>query len=121
MIKAEHSNIIKLIGFILVISGIFFIVWMRSSIKSLEYRLAKYQAIQKELVKKQRNLFAIKDYELSVQNVDKLAKELGLEVPDRSRVFFVRSQNVSYLGTSENNLGAIENSLKKTQNNLETP
>jgi hypothetical protein len=101
MIKAESGNIIKLIGFLIVIIGVFFIVWMRSSIKSLEYRLAKYQAVQTELIKKQRNLYAIKDNELSIQNVDKVVKELGFDIPDRSKVYYVKSQKVSSLGKTD--------------------
>ncbi|MBF0540697.1 MAG: hypothetical protein HQK91_04520 [Nitrospirae bacterium] len=99
MIKTESGSIVKLIGFLIVIIGIFFIVWMRSSIKSLEYRLAKYQAIQTELIKKQRNLYAIRDNELSIQNVNKVVKELGFDIPDRSKVYYVKSQKVSGLGS----------------------
>lgn len=115
MIKTENGNILRLLGLLIIIIGIFFIVWIRSSIKSLEYRLAKYQVIQKELIKKQRNLTAIRDNELSIQNIDKTAKELGFDIPDRSKVFYVKLQRGLKDSKKVSNLGETSKVLENNE------
>jgi hypothetical protein len=68
-------------------------VWLRSSIKSLEYKLGVLQQRKAQLVKEQRNLMAARDNILSLASIDNVAiKKMGFNFPDRNKVFYVKER-----------------------------
>ncbi|KJU85641.1 Cell division protein FtsL [Candidatus Magnetobacterium bavaricum] len=86
------SNALMALGVLLIVAGIFSTVWLRSSIKSLQYRLGNLQQRQHQLIKEQRNLTARKENLLSIANIDQVAKKMGFDFPDRSRVIHVKEK-----------------------------
>ncbi|MBF0336371.1 MAG: hypothetical protein HQL05_00930 [Nitrospirae bacterium] len=86
------GNVLMVMGALLIVAGIFFTVWLRSSIKSLQYRLGNLQQRQHQLIKEQRNLIAKKDGMLSIANIDQVAKKMGFDFPDRSKVIHVKEK-----------------------------
>ncbi|MBF0556589.1 MAG: cell division protein FtsL [Nitrospirae bacterium] len=87
------SNVLLVLGALLIVISVFYTLWLRSSIKSLEYKLGNMQQKQYELLKKQRNLMAKKENLLSLNSVDSLAiKKMGFEFPDRNRVIYVKER-----------------------------
>jgi cell division protein FtsL len=75
-----------------VASGIFGVIWLRSSITSLEYRLGELKVREQKLTMEERNLLAKKENILSIAKIEKVAiKDMGFQFPDRSRVFFLKS------------------------------
>lgn len=87
------SNFLLVLGALLIVVSVFYTLWLRTSIKSLEYKLGNMQQRQYELLKKQRNLMAQKENLLSLNSVDRLAiKKMGFEFPDRNRVIYVKER-----------------------------
>ncbi|KJR42775.1 Cell division protein FtsL [Candidatus Magnetoovum chiemensis] len=95
MIYDKRSHILRrlliIMGSFIIIVSIFMTLWMRTSIKSLEYKLGKLQQKQHELLKERRNLRAQKDDLLSINTVNNVAiKKLGLDYTDRTKVFYIK-------------------------------
>ncbi len=85
----------KTLGVMIVIGGIFSIVWLRSSIKSLEYRLGNLQIKEQQLIKEQRNLLVKKEGMLSLKKIEHVAmNKMGFGFPDRTKVFTVKGRRV---------------------------
>ncbi|QWR76848.1 hypothetical protein [Candidatus Magnetomonas plexicatena] len=77
----------------LIVISVFYMVWLRSSIKSLEYKLGVLQHRKAVLVKEQRNLIAARDNLLSIASIDNVAiKKMGFNFPDRNKVFYVKER-----------------------------
>jgi cell division protein FtsL len=75
-----------------VAAGIFGVIWMRSSITSLQYRLGELKVREQKLITEKRNLLAKKENILSIGKIEQVAiKDMGFQFPDRSRVFFLKS------------------------------
>lgn len=91
--NSAGRNFLLFLGFIIIVVSIFFMVWMRSSIKSLEYKLGELQQRQHTLMKERRNLLAKKDNLLSIAAIDHVAiKKMGFAFPDRTRVIYVKDR-----------------------------
>ncbi|MCI4625577.1 MAG: cell division protein FtsL [Candidatus Magnetoovum sp. WYHC-5] len=89
-------NAVITTGFIVVTVSIFSMVWLRSSIKTLEYRLGIFQQKQIELMKERRNLLVKKDNLLSISNIDHIAiKKMGFDFPDRTKVIYIKDKGVA--------------------------
>ncbi|MBF0607084.1 MAG: hypothetical protein SFH39_10790 [Candidatus Magnetobacterium sp. LHC-1] len=86
------GNVLMAMGVLLIVGGIFFTVWLRSSIKSLQYKLGNLQQRQHQLIKQQRNLIVQKEGLLSIANIDQVAKKMGFDFPDRSKVIHVKEK-----------------------------
>ncbi|MBF0565630.1 MAG: hypothetical protein HQK89_10340 [Nitrospirae bacterium] len=81
------------LGIALIISCIFLTLWLRTSIKSLEYRLGNLQQKQYLRMKEQRNLQAKRDNLLSFASIDNVAiKKMGFSFPNRNKVFHVKER-----------------------------
>ncbi|MBF0343220.1 MAG: cell division protein FtsL [Nitrospirae bacterium] len=88
------GNVLMLLGALLIVGSIFFTVWLRSSIKSLQYRLGNLQQRHYQLMKEQRNLIAKKDNLLSITNIDHLAiKKMGFDFPDRNKIIYIKEKS----------------------------
>ena len=86
MRESVLSYTVKVLACLAVIFGIFGLVWLRSSIRSVEYEIG---ALQKELggVLKERKLLVAERASLfSIQQVETAASgKLGLGFPDRTK------------------------------------
>ncbi|TAL22763.1 MAG: hypothetical protein EPN94_10475 [Nitrospirae bacterium] len=79
------------LGFLLF--GIFSIVWLRSSVRTIEYSIAQLDNKRMEELKARKMLMAEKASLLSIQNVKNAGGEkLGLVFPDRVKVIYVKKE-----------------------------
>lgn len=85
------SYVVKVFSCFLVVLGVFGLVWLRSSIRSVEYEIG---ALERELggVQKGRKVLVAERASLfSIQKTGKIAGErIGLDFPDRAKVFYVK-------------------------------
>jgi hypothetical protein len=86
-------HVAMVLGIAIIGSCIFLNLWLRTSIKSLEYRLGNLQQKQYHLMKEQRNLLAKRDNLLSIASINKVAiKKMGFSFPNRNKVFHVKER-----------------------------
>jgi len=95
MIKFAPKSIVfcffKPLFFVLLLSGIFGIVWLRSSILTMEYTISELETKKMERLREAKMLLAERAVLLSMQKVERTAvKTLGLVFPDRTRVVQVK-------------------------------
>jgi hypothetical protein len=72
---------------VLVFMGIFGMVWLRSEIISTEYAIGRLENRMEEAIKEKQQLEAVLSSAMSIREVDQ--RGLGLNFPDRQRVFYV--------------------------------
>jgi len=71
----------------MVFMGIFGMVWLRSEIISSEYAIGKLERRMEEAIKEKQQLEAVLSSAMSIQEVGQ--RGLGLNFPDRQKVFYV--------------------------------
>lgn len=78
---------------VLLLFGIFSIVWLRSSVRTVEYSIAQLDNKRMETLKERKMLMAEKASLLSIQNVkDTWDGQAGLVFPDRVKVIYVKKE-----------------------------
>ncbi len=78
---------------LLIVAGVSFTLWLRSSITSLDYKLGSLQEKKQQILKERRRLLSQRENLLSVKNIELVAiKKLGLVSPDRSKIFWVKGE-----------------------------
>jgi cell division protein FtsL len=76
---------------ILLLCGLFGIVWLRSNIVSTEYAISELENKKTDVLRETKMLMAERASVLSMQKVEETAmKRLGLSFPERTRVVFVK-------------------------------
>ncbi len=79
---------------ILLLSGIFGIIWLRSGITALEYSISELENKKLDGLKDAKSLLAERASAMAMQRVEKMAvRDLGLVLADRTRVVYVREGN----------------------------
>lgn len=73
---------------LVVVAGLFGLVWLRSQITSAEYRIGKLEAEKQESTRQEKVLYARMSSMLSIQQVS--LRGLDLTFPDRTRVIYVK-------------------------------
>ncbi len=94
----QHRGILSFVYIPLIAAiflfGIFSLVWLRSSIRAMEYSIAALDEQRMEILKERKALMAEKASILSIQNVEhKTGEKLGLVFPDRVKVVYVKKGN----------------------------
>ena len=85
------SYFITPFSLILLLVGLFSIVWLRSSFVSAEYTISELENKRIEMLRETKMLMAQKSMLLSMQKVEKTAvRNLGLVFPDRKKVVYVK-------------------------------
>lgn len=85
------SYFIKPLLFILLITGVFGLVWLRSSIVAVEYQIGIIEKERTDALREKKTLIASKASALSMQEVELRGVKLsGLSFPDRKNVFYVK-------------------------------
>lgn len=70
---------------------IFFIIWLRSNVVTMEYELGKLQSRKIQLIQDKQELLARKAQITSAMRVEYVAQnDLGLTYPSRQKVFYVK-------------------------------
>lgn len=73
--------------------GIFSVVWLRSSIISMEYTISELENNKLDRLREAKMMMAEKASLLSMQKVEKTAvRAFGLVFPDRTRVVYVKER-----------------------------
>jgi hypothetical protein len=77
---------------VFLLGAIFGIVWLRSSILTMEYTISELENKKMERLREAQMLLAERAALLSMQKVEKTAvRTLGLVFPDRTRIVHVKS------------------------------
>ncbi|HXX80562.1 MAG TPA: hypothetical protein VEI46_03385 [Thermodesulfovibrionales bacterium] len=89
--KSTASCLVKPLFVVVLLGGIFAIVWLRSSILTMEYSIGELECKKMERLREAKMLLAERAMLLSMQKMEKTAvRSLGLVFPDRTRVVYVR-------------------------------
>jgi len=82
------------VSVILLLCGIFGIVWLRSNLISLEYSISELEQKRLETFRETKMLMAEKSAQLSLLKVEKkTVANLGLVFPNRTKVLYVKERN----------------------------
>lgn len=95
MIKVAQRSMVsclfKPLFIVILLGGIFSVVWLRSSILTMEYTISELEGKKMERLREAKMLLAERAMLLSMQKVEKTAvRSLGLVFPDRTRVVYVK-------------------------------
>lgn len=75
----------------MIVVSVFMLVWLKSEITSIEYRISEYETEKMDLLKRKKELIVHRSDELSVKNIEHVAMEkLGLTFPDRKKIIYVK-------------------------------
>lgn len=87
------SYLIRPLCLILLLCGIFCIVWLRSNLFSLEYKISELENRKMQGLSEAKRLIADTAAFQSIQKVEnRTALHAGLVFPDRARVIYVRGK-----------------------------
>lgn len=94
MIHMRHRGLflylVRPVLVLLILVGIFGLVWLRSNFVSIEYSISELEARKMELLRETKMLMAGRASALSIARVEKTAMtNLGLVFPDRRKVLYV--------------------------------
>lgn len=109
--KSLLSYFVQPFFVILLLGGIFSIIWLRSGIISMEYTISELENKKMESLKEAKTLLAARASALSMQKVEKTAaRDLGLILADRTMVVYVRAGNAgpSRASFEKGNRGSYE-------------
>ena len=78
---------------VLILCGLFGIVWLRSKVVAVEYAMSELENNRTEKLREAKMLLAERASVLSMQKVEKVTiKSLGLRFPDRTKVLYVKER-----------------------------
>ena len=84
-------NVVRILLAPLIIVSVFLLVWLKSEITSLEYRISDFENKRLGLLKDKKELILKRSDILSIENVEHVAmNRFGLTFPDRKKVFYVK-------------------------------
>lgn len=91
--KSLFLFVLKPVAVILLVAMVFGVVWLRSSVVSLEYRLSHLEKKRTELMKDKKTLLARRANLLYVGRLEQAAGSAGFAFPDRVKVVYVQERN----------------------------
>jgi len=89
---------------VLILFGIFSIVWLRASVRTAEYKISELDRKRMEILRDRKTLMAEKAGLLSIQSVkNKGSGKLVMVFPDRTKVVYVKKEgkNTPYKASLE--------------------
>lgn len=88
--RSMFLYLVKPFFVLLLLTGIFGLVWLRSNFIAIEYSISELEAKKTELLRETKALMAGRASALSIVKVEKTAMtNLGLVFPDRRKVLYV--------------------------------
>lgn len=92
------SYFVRMCACLLIIIGFFGLVWLRSSIRDQEYEIGALEKQYLKVTRHMEDLNAEKATLFSVAQAGAISEKLGMNFPDRTRVFYVTRDrgNVPY-------------------------
>lgn len=94
--RRRWNNIFKSLSIIIVFLSVFGIIWLRTGVVSLEYRISILEKKKKELARDVKMASVEKANLLSVEKVETAASD-EFVFPDRTKVVFVKRANDNYI------------------------
>jgi hypothetical protein len=89
--KSSLWGIIRLLIVPAIIISVFMLIWLKSEITSLEYRISEYESERLDLLKQKKTLIVRRSDILSIKNIEYVAmNRFGLSFPDRKKVIYVK-------------------------------
>lgn len=83
----------KIAAIVVIVMLVFSVVWIRSSVVSLEYQLGSLEIKKKTLMREAKTLAAQRTGLLSLKRFEGVASaDGGLQFPDRMKVVYVKNQ-----------------------------
>jgi len=91
-IKRTKRRLLLKMGLLLYfVAGLFLLVWLRTAIVSMEYELAELNTQKMALLREERYLMAKRASLYAAKRIEDVAmKRLGMDVPDRENIFYVK-------------------------------
>ncbi|MBN2655024.1 MAG: hypothetical protein JXR79_07955 [Nitrospirae bacterium] len=89
----KGNMLLKVVSVLLLIASVFSVIWLRSSVVSIEYSLGKLENNKIAMLKERKHLAAERASLLSVERLGKATAKTYV-FPDRVRVVYVK-QNTS--------------------------
>lgn len=86
--KYRYFNIIFFLFIFLIILSIFGILWIRSNVIAVEYKLSQLEEKKKNLLREQKILLAQKSSLTSIARLER-GEVFSLHFPDRKRVIYI--------------------------------
>lgn len=82
---------VRLLMLPMIILAVFMLVWLKSEITSLEYKISEYERERLDLLKTKKELIVRRSDILSIKNIEYVAmNKFGLSFPDRKKVIYVK-------------------------------
>jgi hypothetical protein len=89
--RSPFWRVIRIMIVPMIIVSVFMLVWLKSEITSIEYRISEYETEKMDLMKKKKDLIVLRSDALSVKNIEHVAMDkLGLTFPDRKKIIYVK-------------------------------
>lgn len=88
--RSWFVGVLKPLSIVMLLFMIFTIVWLRSSVVSLEYRLSSLEKKKVELARDRKLLLAERSNLLAIGRLENTAAGSGFAFPDRMRVVYVK-------------------------------
>jgi hypothetical protein len=89
--RSPIRSVVRIMIIPMIIISVFMLVWLKSEITSIEYRISGYETEKMDLLKKKKELIVLRSDALSVKNIEHVAmNRLGLTFPDRKKVIYVK-------------------------------
>lgn len=83
--------IIKICFFLYIVIGVFALIWLKTAVLNLEYRIGELQKERSNAVRERKLISAEKASLYSSKRMEEVAiKTLGMGLSEREKVFFVR-------------------------------
>lgn len=93
--KSRMISTLKALSILILVISVFTVVWLRSSVTSLEYKLSNLEKIKTEALRNQKALVAQKAGLMALTRVEKTdLAGLGFSFPERKRVVYVKGSDV---------------------------
>lgn len=86
--KFKYFNIVFCLFTFLIILSVFGILWIRSNVIAVEYRLSQLEEKKKNLLREQKMLLAQKSSLTSIARLEK-GEVFSLHFPDRKKVIYI--------------------------------
>ncbi len=95
MRASMHNSVLsymtRALAVVILVSGIFGVVWLRSSIRSEEYEIGSLERELGGVLKERKYLLAERAQVISIQAMETDAGDgAGMEFPDRKKVFYIK-------------------------------
>ncbi len=86
--KCRYFNIIFCLFIFLIILSVFGILWIRSNVVAVEYKLSQLEEKKKNLLREQKMLLAQKSSLTSIARLER-GELFSLHFPDRKKVIYI--------------------------------